>query len=78
MPRHNLYMFRCENKLTKTKMATRTKVSRTTYAKIENGERDGSRAFWNNLQREFNVPDSEMWNLQKLEERTEQCGLKEK
>lgn len=72
MTRHNLYMFRCERKLTKGKMAAKTGVSRTTYTMIESGKRDGSQAFWGNLQREFNVPDSEMWVLQKLEERAEQ------
>lgn len=79
MPRHNLYMFRCERKLTKGKMAKRTGVSRTTYTHIENGERDGSQTFWENLQREFGVPDSKMYSLMKKEERTGQCeGTNEK
>ena len=69
MPRHNLYMFRCEKKLTKGEMANRTGVCRTTYTMIENGERDGSHKFWENLQREFEVPDSGMYNLMKKEEK---------
>lgn len=69
MSRHNLYMFRCDKKLTKREMAAETGVSRTTYSYIENGKRDGSQTFWNNLQRKFGVPDSEMYSLMKLVER---------
>lgn len=69
MTRHNLYMFRCNNKLTMGEMAARTGVSRTTYSNIEKGLRDGSQAFWNNLQHEFNVPDTEMYSLMKLVEK---------
>lgn len=53
-------------------------VSRNTYRYIEQGKRDGSQAFWRKLQREFNVPDSEMYLLMKLDERTEQCETKER
>ena len=69
MVRHNLYMFRCDKKLTQNEMAEICGVSRVTYAKIENGERGGSAAFWTTLQNVFGVPDEEMWKLQKLEER---------
>ena len=65
MPRHNLYMFRCEKKLTKGEMAKRTGVCRTTYAHIENGERDGSAKFWDNLQAVFSLSDGETRALQK-------------
>ena len=71
MARHNLYMFRCARKLTKRDMAIKTGVSRTTYTYIENGKRDGSQAFWSTLQRVFDVPESDMYSLMKLEERTE-------
>lgn len=77
MTRHNLYMFRCANKLTRGKMATKTGVSRTTYSLIESGKRDGSHAFWGSLQREFGVPDEQMYSLMKTEEREEQCETKE-
>ena len=50
----------------------KTGVSRTTYAHIENGNRDGSQAFWNAFQREFSVPDSEMYALMKPKEREKQ------
>lgn len=65
MDRHNLYMLRCDNKLTKGEMAAKTGVSRTTYSLIEKGDRDGSQEFWSAVQREFNVPDSEMYLLMK-------------
>ncbi len=79
MARHNLYMFRCDRKLTKGDMAKKTGVSRTTYTHIEKGERFGSEKFWNNFQGEFNVPDNEMFLLMKNEEREELCeGTNEK
>ena len=73
MTRHNLYMFRCSKKLTKGKMAEQTGVSRQSYTNIENGKRFGTERFWKNLQRKFGVPDSEMYSLMKVEERTDQC-----
>lgn len=69
MKRHNLYIFRCKRGLTQKEMASKTGVSRTTYRYIENCKRDGSHAFWNALQREFSVPDSEMYALMKQQER---------
>ena len=68
MTRHNLYMFRCDRKLTHEEMAGLLGVSRATYAYIERGERSGKIEFWSNLQNVFNVPDSEMFALQKLDE----------
>ena len=70
MVRHNLYMFRCDKKLTKGEMAERTGVSRTTYSLIERGERSGSDEFWSALQREFGIADENMYALMKKEERT--------
>lgn len=78
MVRHNLYMFRCENKLTKGGMAKRTGVSRTTYTNIESGKRLGTKSFWDNLQREFNIPDEKMYSLIKTEEGTGRCEANEK
>ena len=72
LTRHNLYVFRCDKKLKQSEMAEKTGVSRRTYGLVENGKRDGSQMFWSNLQREFDVPDSEMYSLMKLDERTEQ------
>lgn len=67
MARHNLYMLRCENMLTKGKMAKLTGVSRANYTNIENGKSFGARAFWENLQREFNIPDEKMYIYMKTE-----------
>lgn len=69
MERHNLYMFRCDKKLTQGEMAKKTGVSRTTYSYIELGKRDGSQAFWSAFQREFNIPDEEMYNYMKLQKK---------
>ena len=71
MTRHNLYMLRCDNKLTTEEMAKRTGVSRTTYSHIENGRRGGSQTFWSAVQREFEVPDEKMYPLMRVEERKE-------
>lgn len=70
MGRHNLYMFRCNLKLTQAEFAARIGVCRATYSFIERGIRSGTAEFWAAIQREFDVPDSEMYNLMKVEERT--------
>lgn len=73
MGRHNLYMFRCNMKLTQEEIAAKIGVCRTTYSMIEKGQRGGSSSFWTKLQKIFEIPDSEMWKLQKLcEEGTKQ------
>lgn len=66
MERHNLYLFRCDKKLTQEEVAKKIGVCRATYAMVERGERSGSGEFWHRIQTEFDVPDSEMWKLQKL------------
>lgn len=67
MSRHNLYMFRCNLKMTQEEMATATGVTRVTYSNVENAKRSGSPEFWNALQKAFDVPDSEMYTLMKIE-----------
>lgn len=69
MGRHNLYMFRCDKKLTQAEIAAILGVSRATYSFIERGVRSGTNEFWATLQTTFNVPDAEMWKLQKIEEK---------
>ena len=67
--RIELKKFRVGNKLNQIEMAKKCGVSRTTYSLIEKGERFGSAAFWDNLQKVFNVADSEMRSLQRTEEK---------
>lgn len=65
MARTNLKVFRIKQHLTQTEMAERIgKYSRQAYAAIENGKRCGRKTFWKDLQKAFNIPDSEMWELQ--------------
>ena len=71
--RHNLYMLRCENKLTQAEFAAKIGVSCRGYQNIEWGERSGTASFWAAVQREFNVADSEMYSLMKLEEQVKEC-----
>lgn len=66
--RHNLYMFRNERHLTRSAMAKILGVHRSTYTAIENGERDGRKSFWNELQKSFNIADAMMWELMKKED----------
>lgn len=71
MSRHNLYMFRCDKRLTQAEIADKIGVSRRGYANVENGKRGGTAEFWAAVQREFNVPDEEMYALMKLKEEQE-------
>ena len=68
MERHNLYVFRCDKRLTQAEMAELLGISRITYANIERGKRSGDHAVWRTLQEVFNVPDAEMYSLMKLED----------
>lgn len=63
-----LKQFRIGKGYTQKKFATVCKVSDRTYGLIENGKRSGKQAFWDTLQETFNVPDAEMYSLQKLTE----------
>lgn len=67
MSRHNLYMFRCDERLTQKEMAVKMGVTRQTYANVENGKRSGNSEFWDALQKAFDIPDSEMYTLMKIE-----------
>lgn len=66
--RTNLKQFRIGTKLTQEQFAKKIGVSRSTYNYIETGQRSGNIKFWKTLQDVFDVPDSEMWKLQKLDE----------
>lgn len=71
MERHNLYLFRCDKKLTQAEIAEMLGVSRATYSFIEKGVRSGSSEFWNKFQQVFNIPDEDMWKYQKKEQTNE-------
>ena len=66
--RDKLYELRCKHKLTQAEIAAEIGVSRLTYSYVEKGERSGNQAFWEAIQRIFNVPDEEMYSLQKIEQ----------
>ena len=63
-----LKQFRIGLHLTQAEFAKKTGVSRAMYSYIERGKRQGKPEFWLNLQNVFNVPDEEMWKLQKIDE----------
>lgn len=65
--RRNLKVLRVKHGLSQEEMAKRCGVGRDTYAKIEQGKRDGKQVFWYTLQDEFSVNDSEMYGLMKIQ-----------
>ena len=66
--RTNLKVFRVKNGLTQGEIAAKIGYTRATFSAIESGERDGRDTFWKALQKAFNIPDSEMWGLKKIDE----------
>ena len=66
--RTNLKVFRVQHKLSQAEMAERIGCQRTTYTAVENGARNGRLTFWNALQSAFNLPDTEIWGLMKIDE----------
>lgn len=66
--RKNLKIFRATKLLSQEQMAATIGVTRSTYAAIENGDREGRKTFWRLLQCAFNIPDAEMYGLMKNEE----------
>ena len=66
--RTNLKLFRVRLKLTQAQIAEKIGVRRSTYAAIENGDRDGSMRFWNGLKTAFELSDSEYVELMKRDE----------
>lgn len=68
--RKNLKLFRVGLELTQSEMAEAVGgITKQGYGSIENGRTHGSPEFWKALQKAFNVPDSDMYNLMKLQER---------
>lgn len=64
MERTELKVLRVRNNLTQLQIAKKLGVSKSTYNLIENGNRRGSAEFWLRLQSEFNLKDSEVWQIQ--------------
>lgn len=60
-----LKQFRIGKMLTQQEMADKLGVDRTKYAAIELGKRHGTFVFWSTFQNVFEVPDENMWKLQK-------------
>lgn len=66
--RKNLKMFRVGHGLSQADIAFKLGITRAAYSAIEKGIREGRFKFWQALQKEFGVPDAEMWELMKIEE----------
>ena len=67
MPRTNLKVFRVRKHLSQAEISDKIGCGRATYSAIENGTRNGRTYFWNELQRVFDLPNAEMWELMKNE-----------
>lgn len=70
MGRHALYLLRCDNRLTQQEMAERIGINTATYSLIEAGRRQGKYETWVKIQKEFNIPDENMYALMKVEEKS--------
>lgn len=53
--------------MTQQEFADKIGVKRSTYSLIETGERSGKPQFWAQVQKTFNIPDSEMFGLMKCD-----------
>lgn len=65
--RNGLYMFRHGLRLSQQEMADKIGCSRATYSSIESGSRNGTMTFWGKLQKAFDVPDTEIGGLMRIE-----------
>lgn len=66
--RTNLKVFRVKQNMTQDDFAEKLGISRSCYALIEKGKRNGTLEFWNKIHKVFNVPTDEMWDLLKNDE----------
>lgn len=62
--RVGLAMLRAKFDLTQEQFAKRCGVKKANYSLIEQGKRNGTLAFWQSVQREFELTDGQVWNLQ--------------
>lgn len=65
--RTNLKILRIKEHLNQAEMAEKIGCSRACYAGVESGAREGREKFWRDLQKAFDIPDTEMWTLKKNE-----------
>lgn len=70
--RINLKVERVKRNLSQKEVAELVGCNRVTYSMVERGERSGTHEFWKAIQNIFNVPDSKMYDLMKIDE-----GMKE-
>lgn len=61
--RMNLKLFRVSQNLSQQEMAEKVGTTRTNYCLIENGKTSPYTAFWDNLQKVFNLSDSKKGEL---------------
>lgn len=66
MKNKELIKLRVDHDLTQVDMAQIGEVSLTTYNFIENGKRRGSKKFWQNVEKHFNLGGEQMWKLQNI------------
>jgi transcriptional regulator with XRE-family HTH domain len=59
-----LFLLRKNRKWTQAQMGSALGYSKSAIHKVETGLSEGTLEFWRRVQREFNIPDSEMWGLQ--------------
>lgn len=65
--RTNLKVFRVRKNLSQEQISAKIGCKRVTYSAIECGKRSGRSTFWEKLQKAFDVPEAEMWELMKNE-----------
>lgn len=65
--RTNLKVFRVKKNMSQDAIAEKIGCRRSTYSAIEKGNREGKQKFWNDLQKAFDIPDSDVWQLMKNE-----------
>lgn len=63
-----LERFRRDQRMTQDDFAKEIGYSRSQYALIEQGKRNGTQDFWTKLQTRFCIEDCAMWELMKIDE----------
>ena len=60
---NKLKTIRCSNLLSQREMSKRLNTTIITYNKIELSKTSGSVKFWTKFQKEFGIPDMDMWGI---------------